>query len=562
MATRKAKKKAARKPKAVKKPKAAAREPKATRAKVKKAAAKPKAKKPAAKRPAARRPSAKARVAKKTPVKTARATVKAPVEQVGAIAVNPKPEFEISPHLFMQFMEPLGDTDTSVEAAWDWWEKDWRPDVIAVTKELAPGLIRWPGGCLTSYYRWREAVGPREGRVPMHNICWNGMETNQVGTHEFIDFCRRTGADPLLAVNFECDGRKNWYKDWKGRDRSAGPEEAAEWIDYCNNPNNAERIANGAKEPFDVRLWQIGNETSYDRNGFDCETSAQRTVAFAKAMRKVDPMIELIGWGDSGWAPRLLEVAGEHLQYVAFHHHWGHGKQFPVFGQDEYRKDWAKTWASLMEVPALLENRMATMREEVKGHDVKLAMTEGHFAVHGRHRGDLLCSWGAGVADARVLNVQIRNGDLLKIATMADFCGMRWSVNAIMIPVAYWSGGSPKAFMMPVASVMSLYRRHIGEQFCQVKTPAGLDVVASRTGKTVYVHVVNTDRTKPATIKLGVDGLAVESGTVWQIAEDPSREIWEGVPDLFAPTEHTLPANATWTFPPASVSAVELKTKS
>ena len=479
----------------------------------------------------------------------------------GAITVDPKPIFDISPYLFMQFMEPLGDTDTSVEAAWEWWTQDWRPDVLEVTRELAPGLIRWPGGCLTSYYRWKEAVGPRDRRVPMHNLCWNGMETNQVGTHEFIDFCGKTGADPLIAVNFECDGRKLWMKDWMGRDRFAGPEEAAEWVAYCNNTNNELRIANGAKEPFNVRLWQLGNETSYDREGFDCETTAQRTLAFAKAMRKADPTIELIGWGDSGWAKRLLEVAGEHLQYVAFHHHWGHGDQFKVFGQDEYQRDWAKTWAALMEVPALLENRMAQLREEVKGYDVKLAMTEGHFGIRGRHRGDMLHAWAAGVCDARVLNVQIRNGDILKIATLADFCGMRWSVNAIMIPMAYWPGGR-KAFMMPVARVMSLYRRHIGEKACQVKAPAGLDTIASRTGKNVYVHVVNTDRTKPATVRLAVDGLTVESGTVWQIAEDPAREIWEGVPDLFTPTEHKLPPNATWTFPPASVSAVELRTKS
>ncbi len=512
----------------------------------------------------------KAGVRKRAPSKKAAAKVgvKAPAPKAGgSIAVDPAPQHEISPHLFMQFMEPLGDTDSSVEAAWEWNSKEWRPDVIEVTKELAPGLMRWPGGCLTSYYRWREGVGPRDKRVPMHNLCWNGMETNQVGTHEFISFCRQVGADPLIAVNFECDGRTGWYKDWMGRDRRAGPEEAAEWVDYCNNPNNAERIANGAQEPFNVRLWQIGNETSYPRIKFDAETSAKRTLAFSREMRKADPTIELIGWGDSGresgWAEKLLEVAGDQIQYVAFHHHWGHPSpsRYPEFGQDEYRKDPAKTWKSQMSMYELLEKRLATMRAEVAGADVKLAMTEGHFAGWGRHRGDMLCSWGVGVADARILNVQIRNGDILKIATMADFCGTRWSVNAIMIPVAYWPGG-PGAYMMPVARVMSLYRRHIGDRLCQVKAPDGLDTIASRAGKKVYVHVVNTNRTKPVTVKLGVDGLAVESGTVWQIAEDPTKEIWEGVPERFAPTEHKLPKNATWTFPPASVSAIELKTKS
>jgi hypothetical protein len=35
-----------------------------------------------------------------------------------AVAVDPKPLFELSPYLYMQFMEPLGATDGSVEAAW------------------------------------------------------------------------------------------------------------------------------------------------------------------------------------------------------------------------------------------------------------------------------------------------------------------------------------------------------------------------------------------------------------------------------------------------------------
>ena len=156
-----------------------------------------------------------------------------------------------------------------------------------VTRRIAPPLIRWPGGCLTSYYRWREGVGPR--RRPMRNILWGGMDSNRIGTHEFMDFCRAVGADPLLVVNFESDGRRHWARPASGGVRSAGPAEAAAWVRYCNDPGDAARRKNGAADPFGVRLWQIGNETSYDPNGFDCETAARRTVAFARAMRKRGP---------------------------------------------------------------------------------------------------------------------------------------------------------------------------------------------------------------------------------------------------------------------------------
>ena len=95
----------------------------------------------------------------------------------------------------------------------------------------------------------------------MVNLAWGGVESSQVGTAEFIDLCRRAGADPLININFESDGRSNRARPRPGVVRSAGPREAAEWVDYCNNPGNALRRRHGRKDPYDVRLWQIGNET-------------------------------------------------------------------------------------------------------------------------------------------------------------------------------------------------------------------------------------------------------------------------------------------------------------
>src|SRR5262245_152410 len=89
----------------------------------------------------------------------ARAQAAAATSTGGAIVIDPKPLFEISPHLYMQFMEPLGVTDSSVEAAWDYNRDDWRKDFIDATKDLAPGMMRF-GGLLSRYYKWREGVGP------------------------------------------------------------------------------------------------------------------------------------------------------------------------------------------------------------------------------------------------------------------------------------------------------------------------------------------------------------------------------------------------------------------
>src|SRR4029453_17681718 len=69
------------------------------------------------------------------------------------ILIDTAPQFELSPYLYMQFMEPLGATDGSVEAAWDHARDRWRDDVVAVTRELPPPMMRG-GGIFADFYRW------------------------------------------------------------------------------------------------------------------------------------------------------------------------------------------------------------------------------------------------------------------------------------------------------------------------------------------------------------------------------------------------------------------------
>lgn len=475
------------------------------------------------------------------------------------VLLEPRPLFDLSPYLYMQFMEPLGKADGSVAASWDHDANRWRDDLVAVTKELAPTMMRW-GGCFSSYYRWKEGVGPRTQRVPMDNLLWGGVHDNQVGTVEFVDFCRQVGAEPMMCVNFESDGRKHWMRSPSGSVRTAGPDEAAEWVEYCNQAQNALRRSHGIADPCRIGFWQIGNETSYDSNGFDRETAARKTVEFAKAMRRADSTIKLLGWGDSGWARRMMEVAGEHLQYIAFHHMYdpGAGNKDSVLHDYEYRKDPAKTWAQLMDAWKPHEAKIQTMREQVKGKGIPLALTECHFALRGPNRCEVLSSWAAGVAMARLLNVHTRHGDVLKIATAADFCGTRWQVNAILLPSSRDAG---RAFMQPVARVMSLYRRHVGSQAVRVaKCPEGLDVTASREGSRFFLHVVNTNRDRAVDVRVRVDGLAGKGGKIFEIAADPTFEIRSTSPDSFAPSERALPEDGRWRVPPAAVSAVELVT--
>jgi hypothetical protein len=143
---------------------------------------------------------------------------------------------------------------------------------------------------------------------------------------------------------------------------------------------------------------------------------------------------------------------------------------------------------------------------------------------------------------------------VLKISTLADFCGTRWNNNALMIPVPE---GRP--YLMPVALMMQLYRKHAGTHGVRViGAPEGLDVAASMTGGRLFLHIVNTHRRRPVEARFEVPGQRIKAGRVFWHALEPELEIIDYRQDQQVPQEKSLDVGRPWEFPGASVSAVEL----
>jgi alpha-L-arabinofuranosidase len=480
-----------------------------------------------------------------------------------AIRVDPAPLFEISPWLYMQFMEPLGVTDSSLEAAWDYDADDWRKDLIAVTKDMAPGMVRY-GGNYSQYYKWREGVGPVQLRPRMRNYDWGGWETNRVGTHEFVDFCRRVGAEPMYCVNFLSDGRKKLWKTKEGN-RSGDAREAADWVSYCNDPDHRERRAHGIRDPYNIKVWQIGNETSYGAERFTKDEAIAHTVEFAKAMRARDPNLRLIGWGDwrrsvddTLWAKDMVTRAGEYLDMIAIH----------LMGQRPIRKDTVlrglryqqepeEAWAELLELSDNVEKRVRSLEEAIAGSPkTNIAITEGHLSLPPHNANPILLEWLSAGYHARSMNIYQRHGAKVKISTCADFCGSRWTVNAVMIPVP---GGA--SYPTPAGSVMRLFGKYNGKQAVGVQSaPTDLDVAASRTGERIYLHVLNRNYRNAVEVELVVGGKRIKGGRVFEIAPPtPRQHVNQDEPESFRPRERQLSElPARWRFAAASVTAIEL----
>ncbi|MCU0521611.1 MAG: alpha-N-arabinofuranosidase, partial [Anaerolineae bacterium] len=122
------------------------------------------------------------------------------------------------------------------------------PDIVHRLREAHLPLLRWPGGNFVSGYHWRDGVGAVDARPTLPNPAWEGLEFNLFGTDEFIAFCRAVDCEPMVCVNAG----------------SGTPYEAAAWVEYCNGgsetPMGQLRAQNGHPEPYDVRIWEIGNE--------------------------------------------------------------------------------------------------------------------------------------------------------------------------------------------------------------------------------------------------------------------------------------------------------------
>jgi len=195
--------------------------------------------------------------------------------------------------------------------------KGFRQDVMELVRELAPTIMRYPGGNFVSGYNWEDGVGPVAERPARLDYAWFSTEPNSFGTNEFIDWCREAGIEPMLAVNLG----------------TRGPQDAGYFLEYCNHPSGTYysdlRRKHGWEAPHDVKFWCLGNEM--DGPWQTCARTADEygrvAQEAAKIMRWVDKSIELAACGSSGrkmptfgsWEDRVLEHTFNEVEWISLH---------------------------------------------------------------------------------------------------------------------------------------------------------------------------------------------------------------------------------------------------
>lgn len=226
-------------------------------------------------------------------------------------------------------------------------ENGFRRDVIELVRELGVSTIRYPGGNFVSGYRWEDGIGPREGRPRRLDLAWHSTETNEIGLDEFAAWVDEVDGELMYAVNLG----------------TRGIQEALDVLEYANIRSGTElsdrRIANGAVEPYGIRMWCLGNEMDgpWQLGHGTAREYGRLAAKTARAMRQVDPTLELVACGSSSaqmptfaeWERTVLEETYDEVDFISCHAYYE-----PIGG------DYASFLASAVNMDRFIDSVVAT----------------------------------------------------------------------------------------------------------------------------------------------------------------------------------------------------------
>lgn len=402
-----------------------------------------------------------------------------------------------------------------------------RADLLEAVKALKPPIIRWPGGCFASIFRWKRTLGPQHERKPFYNSPWGEWDSGGFGTDEFIRLCRAVDAEPMIVLNLgSWDSPEKWEEYL---------QDALDWVEYCNadasTPMGALRAANGHPQPYHVTHWELDNETW----GMGVEGYAERLIPFARAIKERWPNVTL--YACTFWEkqdPTLLQLAGEYFDIISYHL-YDNPDNFGS-GPPRFESIWSRYPAFIAESP---------------NPDVKLSVTEWNAQS---------TDWRTGLFAGGLLNVMERL-DVVQMASPALFLRR---VDAPAWDNAFINHDHRSWFPAPNYVVMKLYRDHYQPTRVAMEAAGPLNAAAtrSRDKKTLVLKVVNPTAEQVAcALEIG-PGFSPKRGTRWVVQADLTDRNTLEEPNRIAPVEEPLAElghEFVHRFPPYSVTVMELR---
>lgn len=411
-----------------------------------------------------------------------------------------------------------------------------RPDLVQLLKDLHPGFIRFPGGCivegrnLDERYQWKTTIGDPAQRKQIINR-WNlefrtrnparapedYFQSFGLGFYEYFQLCEDTGAEPLPILNcgMACQFNTGQLVPLEGLDPYI--QDALDLIEFANGPTTStwgrKRAELGHPAPFNMKMLGVGNEQWGPQY-------VERYEIFAKAIKAKYPDIKLIS--SAGPSPQ-----GERFDFL-----WKalRGLQADLVDEHYYQPP---KW--------FLENAHRYDNYPRTGPKV----FAGEYAAHAqaKNRPDRPNNWEAALAEAAFMTGLERNADVVLMASYAPLFAhveaWQWSPNLIWFD-------NLRSFGTPSYYVQKLFSANRGTRLLPAKVEGSgevkdLYISASFDAKSneVILKVVNTAATA-RTMNVNLAGAAkvgAEARALTLASHDLAVENSLNEPTKLAPVE-------------------------
>ncbi len=294
-----------------------------------------------------------------------------------------------------------------------WKDTKLRRDLVEALKDLKPGFLRFPGGCISTgqrpgnEYNWKKTLGPLYDRGNDYNLWAEYIEDGgysqsfQIGFYEYFCLCEDLGASPL-PVLFAGLYRQTVCDDSIPLDSGEFQEVIQDYLDliaFANgNPKEniyaSIRARMGHPEPFGLKMIGIGNENRG-------QEYRERFAAIEKAVHDVDPEIICIfsagnmPFGENvekTWDFARTQGYGENVYIDEHSYHspewfWEASHRF-----DTYPRDSVKLYYGEYSANGMMARQFPT---EESSNRMKSALGEAAFLTGVERNSDLvvMCSY-------------------------------------------------------------------------------------------------------------------------------------------------------------------------
>lgn len=436
-----------------------------------------------------------------------------------------------------------------------------RPDLVRLLKDMRPGFLRFPGGCivegkrLETRYQWKTTIGPVDERRLLINR-WNDefkhrptpdyFQSFGLGFYEYFLLSEDIGAEPLPILNcgMACQFNSNELAPLDDLDEYI--QDALDLIEFANGPAvsawGRKRAEMGHAAPFNLKMIGVGNEQWGPQY-------IERYERFAAVLKEKHPEIALV----SSSGP---SADGERFDFA-----WTNLRRLKADLIDEHYY-MAPSW--------FLAN--ARRYDDYPRQGPKVFAGEFAAQTAGTAKPTNRNNWEAALAEAAFMTGLERNADVVKMASYAPLFGhvdaWQWTPNLIWFD-------NLRSYGTPNYYVQQLFGAHRGTTVLPVAVGGGgggkdennLYVSASsdEASGEVILKVVNaTAAPKEARINLEGSGRVTAARAYTLASANLKAENSLDAPTKIAPVERKINVASTQfahTFAPQSLTVLRVSNK-